>query len=273
MNTYYKKDIPWHLQQYFVPAELGTEKTFQEYINKLLNIFDEVKRVLKNDGIVFVNIDDKYVDKGRALIPERFVIRMVERGWINRQDIIWWKTAGMSESAKDRFTHKFEHIYMFSKNRQYWFNELCNRECMSGAELFDIEGEMRLRNMNNKYKGNDTIKKKKYKFSGFAGKMADVWHMNTSNSRLARIAPFSEEFAGRMVKAGCPVEGIVLDPFMGSGTVGVVAMDQGKHYVGIDINGDYVDMAGKRLELKKVLRPLFVGKKEGGYCRNEMGGE
>ena len=142
----------WGLRDYGVEGQLGLEPTFEEYIDKLLNIYDEVKRVLRKDGTCFVNLGDTYAGGGRGyeywgeddkqstnkgsavkcpkidypskslcLIPQRFAIGMVERGWILRNVIIWHKPNPMPSSAKDRFTVDFEYIYFFTKNQRYYF--------------------------------------------------------------------------------------------------------------------------------------------------------
>ena len=154
MITYNKKDIPSHLQKYFEPAELGLEPTFQGYINKLCDIFDEVKRVLRKDGTCWVVIGDTYSatrwstssgtsfmaknnknniygeifqkntdlpDKCLLQIPSRFSIEMCNRGWILRNTIIWHKPNCMPSSIKDRFTVDFEYIFFFVKNKKYCF--------------------------------------------------------------------------------------------------------------------------------------------------------
>ncbi len=147
----------WTLRDYGVDRQLGLESTFQEYINKLCNIFDEVKRVLKKEGTVWVNIGDTYfgsngnnhngtgtgtvkqkagvnrvnkikykniiISKCLIQIPSRFAIEMTNRGWILRNEIIWYKPNAMPSSAKDRFTVDFEKIFFFVKNKRYYFEQ------------------------------------------------------------------------------------------------------------------------------------------------------
>ena len=139
----------WALRDYGVPGQLGLESTFNEYISKLCDIFDEVKRVLKKEGTCWVNIGDTYVGSGfgaggkhhflsdQALknptkfaglpnkslcqIPSRFAIEMCNRGWILRNEIIWHKPNCMPQSVKDRFTVDFEKIFFFVKSKKYYF--------------------------------------------------------------------------------------------------------------------------------------------------------
>ena len=142
----------WSLRDYGVEGQLGLEKTFEEYITKLCNIFDQVKRVLRKDGTCWVNLGDTYNASGGCgwtglesknweqkakphniktypakslcLIPQRFAIEMVNRGWICRNTIIWHKPNCMPSSAKDRFTVDFEYLYFFVKSKKYWFEQV-----------------------------------------------------------------------------------------------------------------------------------------------------
>lgn len=145
----------WGLRDYGEEGQLGLEPTFEEYINKLCNIFDEVKRVLKKEGACWVNLGDTYfsktkgsggtekaqfgaskadggqhfdaiklnggIDKSLCLIPARFSIEMTNRGWILRNTIIWHKPNCMPQSVKDRFTVDFEYLFFFVKSKRYWF--------------------------------------------------------------------------------------------------------------------------------------------------------
>lgn len=143
----------WALRDYGTEGQIGLEKTFEEYIEKLCNIFDEIKRVLKKSGTCWVNIGDTYASgnsdnfdkdkyggkngihcgrgrikdgsysqKSLCLIPERFAIEMVNRGWILRNKIVWYKRNSMPSSVKDRFSNKWEHIFLFVKNKKYYFD-------------------------------------------------------------------------------------------------------------------------------------------------------
>ena len=140
----------WALRDYGIDGQLGLEPTFTEYLDKLLAIFDEVKRVLKKTGTLWVNLGDTYsgmkvgntnndqkegvntesfkkpksqiADKSLLAIPDRFKIGMIDRGgWICRNDIIWWKRNAMPSSAKDRFTVDYERVFFFTKSQKYYF--------------------------------------------------------------------------------------------------------------------------------------------------------
>jgi len=113
----------WNMRDYQEDNQLGLEATHQEYINKLCNIFDEVKRVLKPTGTCFVNMGDTYVDKELMQIPSRFAIEMSKRGWLLRNNIIWHKNNSMPFPVTDRFTADFENIFFFVKNKRYYFEQ------------------------------------------------------------------------------------------------------------------------------------------------------
>jgi len=167
----------WSMRDYGVKGQLGLEPTIQEYINNLCDIFDEVKRVLRNDGTCWVNLGDTYNNsapgsrnkarwpkqsrndhqpKNRKIlktigkkcllqIPSRFAIEMCNRGWILRNELIWHKPNAMPESAKDRFTMDFEKIFFFVKNKKYWFEQQ-----FEAIKLESIKRERR-GNKENKY--------------------------------------------------------------------------------------------------------------------------
>lgn len=111
------------LRDYGVQGQLGQESDFNLYIDKLLAIFDEVKRILKNEGTCWVNISDTYEDKSLLGIPFQFVQGMLNKGWILRNTIIWHKPNAMPINVKDRFTIDFEYLFFFSKNKKYYFEQ------------------------------------------------------------------------------------------------------------------------------------------------------
>ena len=302
MKTYNKKQIPDHLQKYFEPAELGLEENFQTYINHLCDIFDEVKRVLKKEGTCWVNISDTYYGSGNGTndyrteqsksisgkrfdynsmiqatqnknlkllpskclcqIPSRFAIEMCNRGWILRNEIIWYKPNCMPSSVKDRFTVDFEKIFFFVKNKKYWFET--QYEPMADITLKD-------RRVSNDIKGTGW---KDYRGEGVNGGIEVrqrifnnlnplgrnkrcVWRITTKPFKEAHFAVYPEDLCETPIKAGCPENGIVLDPFMGSGTTLVVAKKLGRRGIGIELKEDYCNMAIKRI--KEVPDKLFQG--------------
>lgn len=281
----------WALRDYGSDGQLGLENTFQEYIKKLCDIFDEVKRVLKKDGTCWVNIgdtygnsgkgaggasakstlnggkglketdklrimgkeswsfekkpniDDKYYSKCLCQIPSRFAIEMCNRGWILRNEIIWHKPNAMPNSVKDRFTVDFEKIFFFVKNKKYFFNQ----------QLEPVKESTINRN---KYTRIPKKESKNYsKINGLGsmefGKLErnkrTVWSITTNSYNGAHFATYPLNLIETPIKSGCPENGIVLDPFMGSGTTALVAIKQNKNYIGIELNINYIKMANDRI--------------------------
>jgi DNA modification methylase len=281
----------WALRDYGVDGQLGLEPTFQEYINKLCDIFDEVKRVLRKDGTCWVNIGDTYgqnwrgggvetasdIQKGnwgtvdfmgkKAIktgvppksllqIPSRFAIEMSNRGWILRNEIIWYKPNCMPSSVKDRFTVDFEKVFFFVKNKKYWFET----QLENAIEIYSPErakrpetSKMKAIHSSGKPAGNFTTNK--LRPDNKRNKRC-VWRVTTKPLKEAHFAVYPEKLIEPMIKAGCPKGGIVLDPFIGSGTTAIVALKQGKNYIGIELNPEYICLADKRI--KSVPQELFI---------------
>lgn len=255
-------------------GELGTEPTPQLYINHLVQIFDECKRVLRKSGSCWVNIGDSYggtgskgdykdpkYENGRnadgltissklspkslLAIPERFVIAMTDSGWIRRNTVIWYKPNCMPSSAKDRFTVDFEYFYFFTKSPKYYFETQYEQNTSVGAWSTNNKD-------NSPYEKNNPRLRPKTNYDGRIKRT--VWQINTQPFTEAHFAVFPEDLVETPIKACCPFNGVVLDPFMGSGTVGVVAEKLGREFVGIELNPDYIEIAQKRIS--RVTRPL-----------------
>lgn len=266
----------WALRDYNVEGQIGLEKTPEEYINRLCDIFDEIKRVLKKEGTCWVNIGDTYggtgdkktdVDpkypKGRngqvtarnktmpkkslCQIPSHFAIEMCNRGWILRNEIIWYKPNAMPSSAKDRFTVDFEKVFFFVKNKKYYFNtqyepytEPMNRW---GGKKLKAVGESSW----DKGTGQETYRTRNMRPDDRGKIKRCIWKIPTKPYNEAHFATYPEKLIEPMIDAGCPRGGIVLDPFFGAGTTGLVALKQGKQYIGIELNKEYITIAQKRL--------------------------
>jgi len=280
----------WGLRDYGVKGQIGLEKTFEEYIHKLMLIFDEVKRVLKTTGTVWVNLGDTYggsncgygqsenssgfqnvvkqkyypTSNGKPLaskifpksligIPYRFVLAMIDKGWMLRNTIIWQKPNAMPESVRDRFTNDFEYLFFFTKSKQYHFKQ--QYEDFLSNE-YDMERMRKGRKeYDGKWKGNTNKKEHKIRArqSAFVAGNAEgrnkrtVWEINTKPFKDAHFAVFPEELITIPIKAGCPKNGIVLDPFMGSGTTAVVAQKLGRKFIGLELKPAYIKIANKRI--------------------------
>ena len=199
-------------------------------------------------------------DKCLCQIPSRFAIEMCNRGWILRNEIIWHKPNCMPSSVKDRFTVDFEKIFFFVKNKKYWFET--QYEPMADITLKD-------RRVSNDIKGTGW---KDYRGEGVNGGIEVrqrifnnlnplgrnkrcVWRIAIKPFSGAHFAVYPEDICKTPIKAGCPENGIVLDPFLGSGTTLVVAKKLGRRGIGIELKKDYCDLAIKRI--KEVPDKLF----------------
>ena len=341
-------------------GQLGLEPTFDLYIKHLCDIFDEVKRVLRDDGTCWVNIGDTYnannrggglnncsekqkgnkgthdfmgkksrdrcglPQKSLTMIPQRFALEMVNRGWILRNTIIWHKPNCMPSSVKDRFTVDFEYIFFFTKKKKYYFEQQYEpfesndhdkkrmegpRKEYSGKSDHENYGSPRARTQRNSIPytqrafvdGNKQGRNKRA-----------VWKISPKPFKESHFAVYPEELCETPIKAGCPnfvcvkcgnpkvkefkrdvptleihrnvrkgnrdraiggkytkfmeenplkeiikptcncneefTNGIVLDPFFGAGTTGLVALKQGKKFLGIELNKEYIKIAEARLK-------------------------
>jgi len=282
----------WALRDYGVEGQLGLEPTFQEYINKLCDIFDEVKRVLKKEGTCFVNLGDTYYTKsgsgfendnlskksaeqvsettginkanelrGRGLLPDkclvqipsRFAIEMTNRGWILRNEIIWYKPSCMPSSVTDRFTVDFEKMFFFTKNKKYYFEQQLEEytEPMNrwGGEKLEAKGE----SMWDKGTGQESYRDRNMRPNPEGRNKRCVWKINTKPFADAHFAVYPPELIETPIKAGCPKGGIVLDVFMGSGTTALVARHFNRNYIGIELNPEYIEICNKRLSQQNLL--------------------
>ena len=236
------------LRDYGVDGQIGLEETPEEYIGKLVSLFREIRRCLKDEGTCWVNLGDSYsgncsrASKGRAGmgaeregvfikggglppknligIPWRFAFAMQADGWILRQDIIWHKPNPMPESVTDRCTKAHEYIFLFSKQEKYYFD----------AQSIQEESEAGLK---------DVVYTTRNK--------RDVWSVCVKPNKEAHSATYPPELITPCILAGCPEQGIVLDPFMGSGTTGIVARTFNRNYVGCELNPEYCKISERRI--------------------------
>ena len=270
----------WALRDYGCEGQLGLEPTFQEYVDKLCNIFDEVKRVLKKEGTCWVNIGDTYngnkegktdnkvcdylkntttnlhkkkgdlPDKCLCQIPSRFAIEMTNRGWILRNEIIWYKPNAMPSSVKDRFTVDFEKVFFFVKNKKYWFEQQLEKSIWFEKDKRAITGGITKSGKSITSEGNQyqINKSGSFRKDGNRNKRC-VWQIPTKPFKEAHFAVFPPTLVEPMIQAGCPENGIVLDPFIGSGTVAQVATLHRRNWIGIELNPEYIKLADKRRQV------------------------
>ncbi len=234
----------WGKRDYGYGGQLGAEEDLGEYIANLVSIFRVVKRKLRSDGTLWLNIGDSYTSGNRTWragdkknparemsyrpptpdglkpkdligVPWRLAFALQEDGWYLRSDIIWYKPNCQPESVKDRPTLSHEYVFLFSKSEKYLYNSDDVKE--PAAE----PGKTRNRR--------------------------SVWSINTEPYNEAHFATFPKELVKPIVKAGSNLGDFILDPFFGSGTVGVVCNNLGRHYHGIELKEEYVSLAKKRI--------------------------
>ncbi len=272
-----------------VDKQIGLEESPEEYIERLVVLFREIRRVLKKDGTCWVNIGDSYngykgnskaehndsdyvgghgghptreggygleakglKNKDLIGIPWMLAFAMRADGWYLRQDIIFHKLNPMPESVTDRCTKSHEYIFLFSKNEKYYFdNEAIMEECadqertnyQSGSRTFGVNAD---RNDNDL--GERSKKWQPRKIGDIAVRnKRDVWSVQLRPTKEAHFATYPQKLISPCILAGCRKGGIVLDPFMGSGTTGIVARKLGRKYVGVELNPEYLKMAERRI--------------------------
>lgn len=286
--------------------QIGLEETPEEYIKRLVGVFREVKRVLKDDGTLWLNIGDSYwgsgsrgydftdkfteasklqegskgtinlsnipkmvgnVDgyKNKDLIgiPWMLAFALRNDGWYLRQDIIWHKPNPMPESVKDRCTKSHEYIFLLSKQPKYYFDyEAIQEESVQKKDKKHDEkhgsggGTKTQQNSTHKnlqYNGQRNHSMHERREEGLPDieyekrNKRDVWNVATKPVKEAHFATFPKELIRPCILAGCRKDGIVLDPFFGSGTTGIVCVETQRHYVGIELNPEYIDICDRRM--------------------------
>ena len=244
-SIYHKQDIPDDLRQYFVRAEIGLEDTPQAFVARLVEVFREVRRVLRDDGTLWLNLGDSYAkDKQRRMIPARVAIAMQDDGWWLRDEIIWHKPRTTPAPVKDRTLAAHEMIYLFAKRPAYHFDYLAIEEPakFAGAVKKHVRGSQGpVAGSEAKYAGREvTVRETRRKRS--------VWSVSPSPFKGAHFATFPPDLIEPCVLAGCPLGGTVLDPFGGSGTTAGVALKHGRDAVICELNPEYAAMIPARIE-------------------------
>jgi site-specific DNA-methyltransferase (adenine-specific) len=265
-------------------GQLGQEPDFHDYIKHLVEIFNEAGRTMVDDGSLWVNLGDSYAgsnqgsgtekisdkqksnrgtnymntlnhksilskidvrSKSLVGIPDRFKVAMIDSGWICRNEIIWHKPNQMPSSVKDRFTVDFEKFYFFTKNEKYYFEQqLEESEWAKIDKRAETGATLGQKGSQGGYAQNESGKYRKDKMRN----MRCVWSINTKPLKEAHFAVYPEGLIETPIKACCPKNGIVLDPFFGSGTSGLSSKKLGRNYIGIDLNPDYIEIARNRID-------------------------
>ena len=239
----------WKQKDYKHAQQLGQEKTPEEFVDKLRQVFREVLRVLKPDGTLWLNLDDTYRDKQLLGIPWRLALAMQEDGWILRSEIIWDKRGTCPEPVRDRPTRNHEPVYLFSKSKKYFFDMDAVREPHDNPWAIDCikkaqeTGAVRPENYNafdreqRLAKGQKGITRAQYgaMMNPLGKPPRTVWTITTQKRKEAHFATFPDELARRCILAGCPEGGLVLDPFCGRATTGLAAIQQRRKFLGVEL--------------------------------------
>lgn len=237
----------WGLRDYGIEEQIGLEDSLSQYINRLVSVFSEMRRILTDDGTFWLNIGDGYTSGNRGYrapdkknparamdirpdtpeglkpkdligIPWRLAFALQADGWYLRTDIIWNKPNAMPESVKDRPTRVHEYLFLLAKSEKYHYDSESIREVADNG--------------------------------GFRNRRS-VWSINTKPFSGAHFATFPTELIRPCIKASTHQGDQVLDPFFGSGTVGLVCQEESRKFIGIELNPEYVALAASRLQIKE----------------------
>lgn len=239
----------YQLRDYGTKDQIGLEDTIESYINNLVAVFREVRRVLKDDGTLWVNLGDIMLpNKCEALMPHRVAMALIDDGWICRSTIIWHKSNPMPDGAKDRPTKSHEYIFLLSKNKKYYYDadaiaeQTTTRENRSPGIVRD-----RVKNYNSKQAALGRGRGGKDSGEKPTRNRRSVWTIPTKPYKGAHFATFPPDLIEPCVLAGSKADDAILDPFSGSGTTGVVSLKHQRKYIGIDLNPEYNKLAEKRI--------------------------
>lgn len=269
----------WGLRDYGVDGQIGLEGSLDDYIGELCGLFEMIHLALKDTGTVWLNLGDSYVGGGRGNygdglsvrshqthaegfwkadtlrstglkakdligVPWRVAFELQKEGWYLRRDIIWSKPNPMPESVTDRPTSAHEYIFLLTKRPHYFYNAVEARE---GALYYGPNGAPETtEGQYNSRQGEMAGRAGERPRGPYDRNMRSVWPITVQPLADAHFATFPEELVERCLIAGCPHDGVVLDPFFGSGTTGIVARDLGLQAVGIELNPDYIEIASRR---------------------------
>jgi site-specific DNA-methyltransferase (cytosine-N4-specific) len=229
----------WSLRDYGIEGQIGIEDSIDQYLAGLVALFDEVRRVTREDGTLWLNVGDSYTSGGRTWrapdrknpvramdvrpttpdglkpkdlvgVPWRLAFALQESGWYLRSDLIWHKPNCQPESVKDRPTRAHEYLFLFSRSERY---------------VYDAQA---VRGPNDR-------------------NLRTVWEVNTKPYREAHFATFPLQLVEPCARLSTSPGDLILDPFIGSGTTGVAAIEAGRRFVGIELNPEYVEIAERRL--------------------------
>jgi len=244
----------WGLRDYDYPNQIGAEDKVEQYVEHIVTVFREVRRTLREDGTCWLNIGDSYTSGGRTWrapdkknpargmtyrpdtpeglkpkdligVPWRVALALQQDGWYLRSDIIWNKPNCQPESVKDRPTRSHEYLFLLTKSENYHYDSDAIKEQANGS------GQLKNRRT--------------------------VWNINTEGFKGAHFAVFPPTLVKLCLLAGSRPGSMVLDPFIGSGTVGVVCKETGRRCIGIEMKPEYAELARDRIQTTPTRRIVF----------------
>lgn len=249
---------PYYGQRdYDSEVQIGHESSPEAYVEALVETFREVQRVLSDTGSLWLNLGDKYL-KGRLLgLPWRVALALQNEGWVLRSDIIWHKPNAMPSAVKNRPTTDHEYIFLLTRStKDYHYDADAIREPhVTFSKNSRMKGGRKHLGQRGgtpeagKNQGNSNLHDGRWDqaFHPKGRNKRTVWQIPLSKYRDAHFAVFPESLVENCINAGCPADGVVLDPFCGSGTTGLVALKLGRSFIGIDCSKRYCEMASQRL--------------------------
>lgn len=314
----------WGLRDYGVPGQIGLEQTVEDHIAALVQIFREVRRVLRKDGTLWVNYGDTYLcNQGRRRpeedhrvavqrpvwakpkdllgLPWRLAFALQADGWYLRSDVIWHKPNCMPESVTDRPVRAHEYLFLLARSDRYYYDQEAVREptaaacglghvqsqkALSWARIVHEPERPRQQYAQHRITKRHSVRPSVDTHGGGQGNgyisynsskrnKRDVWSVPTQGFPFAHFATFPPELIRPCIRAGAPKAGTVLDPFLGSGTTSVVAIEEERRFVGVELNPDYVALAQRRIQDAEAVarRPRQVNLSDvtGGKSRRDRG--
>ena len=271
------------LRDYGHDGQIGLEETPDQFVAKLVDVFREVKRVLKDDGTLWLNLGDSYAGGGGASghtaetknlgantsnygavksggrkyglkpkdligIPWMVAFALRSDGWYLRQDMIWSKPNPMPESVTDRCTKSHEYIFLLSKSQKYYYDhDAIMQEFTSEPKPRKDSTTTRAYQNTAAKTGTDFADDMRVTYGANGANKRSVWTVTTKPYSEAHFATYPPDLIVDCIKAGCPEGGLVLDPFMGAGTTAMVARKLNRNYVGFELNPEYIKIAQNRI--------------------------
>jgi DNA modification methylase len=280
------------LRDYGCAGQIGLESTPDAYVAELVAVFRECKRILRDDGTLWVNIGDSYAGSGGAGgdyskgglkegqpkwksnldaqaaglkskdligIPWMLAFALRADGWYLRQDIIWHKPNPMPESVRDRCTKAHEYLFLLSKAPRYYYDaDEMREEAIHSGRVVKASDPASAKNGQKGKFGATALGFTQHDTAvGETRNRRDVWTVATKPYKEAHFATFPPDLIRPCIRAGCPAGGTVLDPFGGSGTTGEVAASEGRKAILIELNPEYVKLAKNRGGLFYTSNPNF----------------